>query len=75
MKYRVYFSASKIGGAVAANYDAFFEKAKSLGATWDGSFLYLPEADRIRIAIKNAANEAGLKLVSAEIQTKSNQSD
>ena len=70
MKYKVLFSASKVGGPVAANYDVFFEKAQSLGATLDGEFLYIPDEGKNKVAILNAAHIARINLIPYEsIQT------
>ncbi len=66
MKYKLLFSASKVGGPVAANYDEFFDKAQSLGATWDGEFMYIPDEGKNRVAIFNAAHIARINLIPYE---------
>lgn len=66
MKYNLLFSASKVGGDTASKYDSFFEEAKALGATWDGTFFYLPEDDDICSVILKAAQLAGFRLIPAE---------
>ena len=43
MTYKVILSEYKPGGEMPSKYVQFFALAKSLGATWDNHYLYLPD--------------------------------